>query len=231
MLRPTRALALATIPLAATLSACTSSDSASATEVVSTQSECKAEKTSFDAGKLTLRLKNEGKQPTELYVYGKGDRIIGEVENVGPGSARNLVVNVKAGSYELACKPGQKGSGIRVPIEVTGDGGGEDAASAEAPTKYDREIELDAVDYAFEKPITGITAGQVIEFKLHNKGTKDHEFELFGPDGHVIGEIPPVKPGEEGEAILELKKAGVYRYVCGVDDHETRGMTGTFEVT
>lgn len=223
---PVLAIAAA-LPLAAVLSACTSSGSAGATEVVSTKTECKTDKTSFDAGKLTFKLTNKANEPTELYVYGKGDRIIGEVENVGPGTSRNLVVNVKAGDYELACKPGQKGDGIRVPIKVTGKGG---QAAAEAPTKYDREIELEAVDFAFKNPVTGIKAGQAIEFKVHNTGTVEHEFELFGPDGKVIGEIPPIKPGESGEAIFRLNNSGVYRYLCGVDNHDKRGMMGTFEV-
>ena len=65
-----------------------------------------------------MSVKNSGSQITEVYVYGKGDRIIAEVENIGPSTSRNLVVELTPGSYEVACKPGMSGKGIRQPLTV-----------------------------------------------------------------------------------------------------------------
>ena len=51
----------------------------------------------------------------------QGDRIMGEVENIGPGLTRQLIVEVPdGGTYTTACKPGMVGDGIRAPFTVTG---------------------------------------------------------------------------------------------------------------
>jgi iron uptake system component EfeO len=87
--------------------------------VEASDTACVPEKTSLPAGKTTFAVHNTGKQVTELYVYDDGDRIVGEVENVGPGTTRSLVADLRAGHFTLACKPGQKGDGIRTEITVT----------------------------------------------------------------------------------------------------------------
>jgi len=114
-----RSLFAVTLGLLLVGAAC-STDEAGATTVVATDTKCTPEKTTFDAGKVTFAVKNEGSKVTELYVYASGDQIMGEVENVGPGTSRNLTVDLDAGKYELACKPGQTGKGIRTPISVKG---------------------------------------------------------------------------------------------------------------
>src|SRR6059058_5754875 len=106
------------IALAPLVAACGSSGK-DAIPVTSTSRRCDVPRTSFTAGKLTFKIVNRGSQPTELYVYGSNGRVISEVENVGPGTSRTLTVRLDAGRYELACKPGQRGAGIRVPITVT----------------------------------------------------------------------------------------------------------------
>jgi uncharacterized cupredoxin-like copper-binding protein len=222
-MRRTIVLSLGALALAAV--ACTSSDEGF--EVISNRTECIPERTTFDAGELTFRIKNEGNEPTELYVFGEGDKVISEVENVGPGTSRTLTVDLAAGSYELGCKPGQKGDGIRAPITVTGEGG--DVGAGTKPA--DREVELTAVDYSFDLADPKIKAGETIRFEMKNEGDEDHEFEVFDPDNKVIGEVAQTKPGADGKATLTFDKPGTYRYVCDVDDHQSRGMKGTFTVT
>jgi iron uptake system component EfeO len=102
------------------LSACSSDEGPEAIPVTSTASECQVDETQFSTGKLRFAVTNKDDQPTELYVYGAGDKVIGEVENVGPGTTRTLSVSISdPGSYELACKPGQTGKGIRRSITVS----------------------------------------------------------------------------------------------------------------
>jgi uncharacterized cupredoxin-like copper-binding protein len=204
--------------------ACTSS-SKDAVSVTSTDTVCTPERTTFDAGKLTFRVVNRGSKPTELYVFGENDEVISEVENVGPGTSRELTVDLGAGRYELGCKPGQTGDGIRVPITVTGAGG------APATKAADREVEMIATDYSFDLPDPDIKVGETIRFEMANRGDEDHEFEVFSPDGKVLGEIAATKPGETGHVTLTFPRAGSYRYICDVDDHQTRGMKGSFTVT
>ena len=196
-----------------------------AVDVTASSSECSPAKSTFDAGKVSFKVHNTGSKVTEMYVYAKGDKIKGEVENVGPGTARTLTVTLSKGTYVLACKPGQTGKGIRHEITVTGDGG--DAAKA------DGGLEVTAVDYTFQVPsgMTSITSGRTIEFALENKGTTDHEFEVLGPDGEEVGEVGETAAGKTGSADITFGKAGTYTYRCAIDDHEQRGMKGTFTVS
>jgi len=80
--------------------------------VQATDSECKLSSTSAPSGTLTFAVTNGGAKVTEFYLYGEdGKRIVGEVENIGPGITRELVMKVKPGSYITACKPGMAGDG------------------------------------------------------------------------------------------------------------------------
>src|SRR3954451_22703810 len=73
------------------------------------------------AGTITFNITKGGNKVTEFYLYGQGDRILGEVENIGPGLSRQLIVEVPdGGTYTTACKPGMVGDGIRAPFTVTG---------------------------------------------------------------------------------------------------------------
>lgn len=225
---------LAALALGSGVLAACNSDSSSGpdtqVDVVSSKTECSPATTAFKAGTVTFRVVNKGSTATELYVLTEGGKVVAEVENVGPGTSRTLKADLKAGEYELSCKPGQTGSGIRRKITVTGPGGGEDAEGAEE-TAYDREVELSAQEFVFKGEIGEIRAGDAIEFKLQNKGTIDHEFEVTGPGGDPLGEIGPTAAGQTGEVVLEFAEAGTYAYECGIDDHADRGMKGTFTVS
>lgn len=87
--------------------------------VKATDTTCEPATTNFSPGTYRFEVTNAGTKPTELYVYGPNDKIVAEVEGVGPGTKRTLTAKLAAGSYELACKPGETGSGIRAPITVS----------------------------------------------------------------------------------------------------------------
>ncbi|UKA48838.1 EfeM/EfeO family lipoprotein [Arthrobacter sp. FW305-123] len=92
-------------------------------QVSSTANECKVSTGTAPSGNLTFAVKNEGTEVTEFYLLAEdGLRILGEVENIGPGITRNLVVTAPAGKYNTACKPGMQGEGIRASFEVTESG-------------------------------------------------------------------------------------------------------------
>jgi iron uptake system component EfeO len=104
-------------------SGATASANPRALTVQATDSECKLSSTSAPSGTLTFAVTNGGTKVTEFYLYGEGGkRIIGEVENVGPGITRELVLKVEPGSYITACKPGMAGDGIRAPFSVSDSG-------------------------------------------------------------------------------------------------------------
>ncbi len=99
------------------------SDGEGALSVVSTDDECDVSATTAPSGNLQFSVKNEGSQVTEFYLLADdGLRIIGEIENIGPGLTRPLVVTAGPGSYITACKPGMVGDGIRADFVVTDSG-------------------------------------------------------------------------------------------------------------
>jgi len=122
---------LAPIVLAAVLAGCGGDESAggSGTEVSVTASDaaCELDDTDLPAGDITFAVTNTGDKVTEVYVYGEDDgaftKVVSEVENIGPGTGRDMDVDLAAGTYEIACKPGQQGDGIRAKVTVTGVGG------------------------------------------------------------------------------------------------------------
>ncbi|WP_432096166.1 iron uptake system protein EfeO [Streptomyces sp. bgisy100] len=93
-----------------------------AIEITASDTACKVSKKKFAAGHVELAVENTGAKTTEVYVYAPGDRIVTERENIGPGTKATITTTVKAGSYEIACKPGMKGHGIRQKVEATGEG-------------------------------------------------------------------------------------------------------------
>ncbi|CAM5377617.1 lipoprotein [Streptomyces spiroverticillatus] len=102
-----------------------------AIQVVAKDDSCEVSKKEFPAGKIELAVENKGSKVTEVYVLFPDDRIVTERENIGPGTKADLTAEIKAGSYEIACKPGMKGDGIRQKITVTGGG----AAAQRSPEK------------------------------------------------------------------------------------------------
>ena len=125
-----RALAVVSAGAFLLLSACggdSGGGSGPQVAVTATDTACEVAETELAAGPVTFNVTNDGSQVTEVYVYGEDDgefnRIINEVENIGPGTSRDMSVDLSAGTYEVACKPGQTGDGIRQRITVTGEGG------------------------------------------------------------------------------------------------------------
>jgi iron uptake system component EfeO len=88
--------------------------------VTATDTSCNLSRTTATAGSLTFQVVNSGTKVTEFYVYSNGDRVVGEVENVAPGTTRSLIVDLSSpGSYQTACKPGMvAGQGIRSTFTV-----------------------------------------------------------------------------------------------------------------
>lgn len=123
---------LAMFTVAAAAAGCTSNKASvdgGAIPVSSTGDACNVTSTSAVAGTIVFDVTNDGSQVTEFYLLAAdGLRIIGEVENIGPGISRSLVVRAPEGNYFTVCKPGMKGDGIRAEFTVTpGEGDALDA--------------------------------------------------------------------------------------------------------
>ncbi|MFJ2113818.1 iron uptake system protein EfeO [Streptomyces sp. NPDC087850] len=91
-----------------------------AVQVIAKDTSCEVSKKEFPAGHVELAIENKGSKVTEVYLLFPDDRIVTERENIGPGTKAKVTAEVKAGTYEIACKPGMKGDGIRQKVTVTG---------------------------------------------------------------------------------------------------------------
>jgi iron uptake system component EfeO len=130
--------ALVTVPFlaACTSNAAQSSGSAGAggpITVTSSDQSCEVSAASAPAGNLTFDVTNAGSKVTEFYLYSAdGKRIIGEVENIGPGLQGKLIVTAGEGGYQTSCRPGMSGNGIRADFTVTQPAAGSRAPSRDA---------------------------------------------------------------------------------------------------
>ncbi|NKR92320.1 peptidase M75 [Rhodococcus hoagii] len=185
--RTTSALALLAIaPLA--LAACTSKSTADAEAitVTATDSTCDISGNSAETGNTTFSITNNGSKVTEFYVFGAGDRVMGEVENVGPGLTRQLIVNLaEAGTYHTACKPGMVGNGIRSEFVVTGDSVAatdQDGRLTEAADGYKRYVDsqLTALQETVTAFVASLKAGDVAAAKAQYPLTRTY-YERIEP--------------------------------------------------
>ncbi len=127
--------------------AASSDDTTGPVTVAASDSECKLTRTEVQAGTSTFNVTNGGSKVTEFYVYADGDRVMGEVENIGPGLKRELIVELPSGKYQTACKPGMIGDGIRGELTVSGEAVSLDADAAlkQAGVDYKRYVNSQSV--------------------------------------------------------------------------------------
>jgi len=219
---------IATLVLSLVAAGGCSKSSADTVAVVGTDTSCTAAKRTIAAGETTFEFENKANDVNELYVLRPNGDIVGEVENVTSGSRRTLNADLVAGTYRLQCKPGMTGSGVSSTITVTGTGGS-------AAPKVTREVRLVATDYTVTGVPTDVTSGETIRFELRNNGTEAHEFEVLGPDGDPVGEVPGTEPGRTGSATITFARTGAYTWQCLLKNpagmtHKSLGMTGTITI-
>lgn len=124
--RPSLVLVAAVATLAGV--ACTDNTSSKAAgsnaiTVTSTEKACELSAATAESGNLAFEVTNKGDRVTEFYLLGEDRlRIVGEVENIGPGLTRRLVLTAPPGKYVTACKPGMTGEGIQAAFTVTDSG-------------------------------------------------------------------------------------------------------------
>jgi len=114
-----------------------------AVAVNATDSACEVAETDLPGGVTTFSITNAGSQVTEVYVY-DGDRIVTEKENIGPGTSYDLTVDLTEGQYQVACKPGMVGDGIRQTVAVTGGSSELTAAEQTAVDAYRAYVQQQA---------------------------------------------------------------------------------------
>jgi len=109
-----------------------------ALKVDSSASDCAVSASEAPSGNVVFTVSNSGDQVTEFYLLADdGLRIVGEVENIGPGIERNLVVQARPGDYFTVCKPGMIGAGIGKSAFTVTDSGKDFALDGDLADQVD----------------------------------------------------------------------------------------------
>jgi iron uptake system component EfeO len=182
--------------------------------VKATDTACEVANTDLDAGAATFKITNSGAKVTEFYVYADGDRVMGEVENIAPGLSRELRIELPAGTYETACKPGMSGKGIRGALKVSGSAAplAADAALAGATDNYQRYVksQTSALLEKTEEFVAAVKAGDVARAKALYPVARTY-WERIEPVAEIFGDLDPKIDGRE-EVIEEgMEFTGFHR--------------------
>ncbi|MCW2677973.1 MAG: efeO [Modestobacter sp.] len=163
---------------------------------------CAVAKADLDAGTHRFTVTNSGSKVTEFYVYADGDRVMGEVENIAPGVARELLVQLPAGTYETACKPGMTGDGIRTTLTVSGTAPSlsEDQTLAQAGTDYQRYVQSQTGALVEQTTafVNAVKAGDIEGAKALYPAARTY-WERIEPVAESFGDLDPVIDGREGD--------------------------------
>lgn len=204
---PRARTALALLPLTLALAACSGAADAQegtggAIAVSATDTTCEVARTTAPAGTIEFTVTNAGTTVNEFYVYAEGDRIVGEVENIGPGLTRTFhVALAQPGTYETACKPAMVGDGIRGEFTVTGASAApssDDASLSAATAEYQRYVaaEADAFLQRTTEFVALVKAGQVDEAKALYPVARS-SWERIEPVAGSFGDLDPRIDGRE----------------------------------
>ena len=162
--------------------------------VAAGDTSCDVATTELDAGTHQFTVTNTGSSTTEFYVYAEGDRIMGEVENIAPGVARSLLVELPAGDYQTACKPGMVGDGIRNALTVTGESQqlSDDAQLQTAVEDYTRYVgsQTTALQEQTQAFVDAVNAGDVDTAKALYPVARTY-FERIEPVAESFGDLDP----------------------------------------
>lgn len=169
------------------------------------------------AGHVELAVENKGSKVTEVYVLFPDDRIVTERENIGPGTKAKVTAEVKAGSYEIVCKPGMKGDGIRQKVTVTGGTVAKRSPEMDAAVAGYRKYVQAQADETLPKVKTftdAVRAGDLEAAKAAYAPSRIG-WERTEPVAESFGDIDPkvdvradgLEPGQEWTGWHRLEKA------------------------
>ncbi len=182
--------------------------------VAATDTECKVAATEVAAGTSTFTITNGGSKVTEFYVYAAGDRVMGEVENIAPGLTREVIVELPAGVYETACKPGMTGKGIRGPLKVTGEhkplsGDAKLAAATEGYKRYIKS-QTDTLLTKTQEFVDAVKAGDIDKAKALYPVARTY-WERIEPVAEIFGDLDPAIDARENDLAEGEKWTGFHK--------------------
>ncbi|TDW15921.1 iron uptake system protein EfeO [Kribbella kalugense] len=232
---PRRAAVLGVVISLGALTACAKDapaakdDGTGPVSVQASDSGCDLSRRDVKSGTSTFSVSNGGSKITEFYVYADGDRVMGEVENIGPGLKRDLIVELPTGKYQAVCKPGMVGDGIRGDLTVTGDAPAqvdEDTLLKQATESYGRYINSQAV--ALEQKttefVTAVKGGDLAKAKALFPVARTY-YERMEPVAESFGDLDPKIDARVNDVEPGAQWTGFHRIEQGLwVGNTTKGM-------
>ena len=172
--------AVAMLALAGCVANNPSDPDATSLTVNSTATDCVVSSGEAPSGNVVFTVSNSGDQVTEFYLLADdGLRIVGEVENIGPGIERNLVVQARPGNYFTVCKPGMIGAGVGKTAFTVTDSGVDFAADDDLAA----QIETANANYKsyVKDQIENLVTGTEDFAEAYKSGDDDTARELYAP--------------------------------------------------
>ena len=182
--------------------------------VAATDTTCDVARAQAPAGTVAFKITNTGSKVTEFYVYAAGGRVMGEKENILPGVPVELRMELPAGAYETACKPGMVGDGIRSKFTVSGSAAAltDDAKLADATASYSRYVksQTDALLTKTEEFVAAVKAGDVAKAKALFPVARTY-WERIEPVAEIFGDLDPKIDGREDVVEEGMAFTGFHR--------------------
>jgi len=153
---------------------------ATALTVDSSATDCSVSSGEAPSGNVVFTVSNSGDQVTEFYLLADdGLRIVGEVENIGPGIERNLVVQARPGDYFTVCKPGMIGAGVGKTAFTVTDSGADFAEDEDLAAQIDT-ANANYKSYVKDQ-IENLVTGTEAFAEAYKAGDDDTARELYAP--------------------------------------------------
>jgi iron uptake system component EfeO len=209
------------VVIAVASAGCTSNTRAGSSQslkVTASATTCEVGRSTAPSGALSFNVTNTDTRVNEFYLLANdGLRILGEVENIGPGITRNLVVQAAPGEYFTVCKPGMVGDGLRSKFTVTDSGKvsvtGQNAELQAAATDQYRLYVRDQTSQLSEKTKKFselYAAGKDAEARLLYPAARLH-WERIEPVAESFSDLDPRLDNREADLQAEETWTGWHR--------------------
>jgi iron uptake system component EfeO len=181
-----------------------SASSGNAIAVAASDTACTLDKSSIDAGPVTLKVHNDGTKVTEVYILKGADGtggIVTERENIGPNTDADVVSELPGGAYTISCRPQDS---ERINTGLTVNGGASAAptsASASAAVASYRDYVAEQVHDTIEATqsfVTALKAGDLAKAKARF-GPSRVGWEAIEPVAEAFGDIDPKTDTREAD--------------------------------
>ncbi len=167
-------------------------------------------KLSIKSGPTTFKVTNSGSGDVSEFEILKGDKIIGEVENVAPGLNKEFSLTLKAGTYTTACPGGSEHS--KGKLIVKGATAKLTAAGATAVGQYREYLEAQTAELvtATKAFTDAVDAGNLEQAKQLYAPSRV-AYERIEPVAETFGDLDPEIDAREGD--VPAKEWGGYHYI------------------